>query len=107
LTSIAAVDEHLLAEIVAAFGECHPAILDHMSRRINTDYGVLVRLVGEEPAWRLEGKCRRCQAPALSTRIETFTELNAQLATFTPSEHHMQAVWHRPLEEENEPTTST
>ena len=102
MTSIAAIDEHLLAEIVAAFGECHPAILDHMSRRINTDYGVLLRLVGENPIWRLEGKCKRCLAPALSTRIESFTELNAQLIEFTPSEHHIQAVWHRPQEgEEN------
>jgi len=101
LTSIAAVDEHLLAEVVAAFGECHPAILDHMSRRIGTDYGVLMRLVGEEPAWRLEGKCKRCLALCLSTRFNSFVELNAQLAKFTPSEHHMQAVWHRPLEGEN------
>lgn len=106
MTSIAAVDEHLLAEVVTAFGECHPVILDHMSRRISTDYGVLVRLVGEEPAWRLEGKCERCLAPALSTRFETFTELNAQLEKFTPSEHHMQAVWHRPLEEEHELETT-
>lgn len=101
MTSIAAVDEHLLAEIVTAFGECHPVILDHMSRRIGTDYGVLVRLVGEEPAWRLEGKCKRCLAPCLSTRFNTFAELNTQLETLTPSEHHMQAVWHRPLEEED------
>jgi len=107
LTSVAYVDEHLLAEVVTAFGECHPVVLDHMMRRIGTDYGVLLRLVGEEPIWRLEGKCLRCLAPALSTRIETFTELNAQLEKFTPSELHMQTVWHRPQGDEDESETLT
>lgn len=102
MTSIAFVDEHLLAEVVAACGECHPVILDHASRRIGTDYGVLLRLVGAEPAWRLEGRCPRCLAPCLSTRFSTFTELNTQLVALTPSEHHLAAVWHRPTEEEDD-----
>ena len=93
------VETWLLQEVTAAFGECHPAIQAHLSRTLTTDYGTMLRIVGDEPAWKLQGKCPRCLAPAWSVGFNDYNGLEAQLRQFTPSDLHMQAVWHAPLAE--------